>query len=247
MVWDRIPKGKRRQKLLGRYAGYKNIEIDSKYGREWLASVQCDYNPLTGIPCIEREPKNEWYRQPGKYPRYGSHEYRFRTSCDGWIAGPNSDYCEATDEETYDVCGQMVCRDCGDVYVPSEGSRPKATMDGYLMSKMLLDAGLARGERWVNPSDAGDMRAFVLEAAKRAGRLNTTVADLRYYFGDVPLIRKAADDMEGMALHLFADIAQYAKATSNGSGDDRGLVAACRNAKKRLKEIKKRNREARDG
>lgn len=246
MVWDRVPKGKRRARLLGKYAGDKNIEIDSKYGKEWLACVNCDFNPLTGMPCIEREPKNRWDRY-GEYPKYRIHEYRFRTSSSGWIAGPNSDYCEATAETTYEGCGPMVCRDCGDVYEPSEGRRPKATLDGYLISMLLLEAGIARNEKWVNPSSTDDLRKFVLAAADRAGMLNTAAGDMKCNFGSVPVIKEMADKMEKMALELFADLAQYVKAIQAGPGDCRSLSASCREAKKRLKEIKAREREDRDG
>ena len=146
----RETKAGRRARLLGKYAGDRNIEIESN-GREWLAYVMCRLNPATGIACSEN---GEIIPVSDPHRRYGLHEYRFKTGSGGWIAGPDLDRAEATAEQSYEECdGVMRCRDCGDAYEPSAGPRRKATLDGFVTGDTLMKLAAERGN-WINLSDS---------------------------------------------------------------------------------------------
>ena len=102
-----------RKQLLGRFATDKNITIETKYGREYLACVESTFNPKTGVKCTGKT----------LFPhQLSTHEYRFKTTSSGWIVPTSkSNYAEPTKEKTFGELNTnvMYCRDCPDTYHPS--------------------------------------------------------------------------------------------------------------------------------
>lgn len=124
--------GLNRTKLLGKYASDKNITIETKYGKEYLACVEAVCNPQTGVKCTGN-PDTTWHKQ-----NFNMHEYRFKTTSDGWIVPTDkSNYAEQTKEKTFDELDSvMYCRDCGDIYYPSNTF--KHTLDNPHLEAVLL-------------------------------------------------------------------------------------------------------------
>ena len=69
----------RRKRLLGKYAKDRNIEVESRYGKGWLATVEGWFNPATGVPCVQNELYGR-HKADDKFHKYNIHEYRFNTS-----------------------------------------------------------------------------------------------------------------------------------------------------------------------
>lgn len=218
---------------MGKYAGDRNVEIESKYGKEWLACVLCPFNPATGVPCIRNEPRDR-FEADDKFPKYDIHEYRFNTSSSGWIAGPDSNYAEATAEMTFGECGQMTCRYCGDTYRPSETPRQKATLDEFMINIALIRLAAERGDgSWVNLSDPAELREFVDRVDVQAALLGTMAANIRRVFGtDFRPLDKLVSDMDRWAVDMRADLTQYVKTVKDAYGGHEDLLKACRKAKR---------------
>lgn len=119
-----------RKQLLGRFATDKNITIETKYGKEYLACVESTFNPKTGVKCTGKAFfSNE----------LTIHEYRFRTTSSGWIVPTNkSNYAEVTKEKTFGELDTdvMYCRDCPDTYYPSKTF--KTTLDNPHLEEVML-------------------------------------------------------------------------------------------------------------
>lgn len=230
MAKSRETKSKRRTRLLGKYAGDQNIEIETKYGQEWLACVASRVNPATGVPCA----KNDEIRSIFDPHEYGWHEYRFKTGSSGWIAGPNSVYAEATREKSYEDCdGMMYCRDCSDTYEPSAEPRKKAALDGFVAVDTLMRLAAERGGKWINVSDPGDLRAFVDRMHFRTDSLAGMAADLRAEYGtDIRRMEKIAADLARWSDDALADMVQYVGIVRDRYGDGyKELHKACRAAR----------------
>lgn len=243
-------RGSRRARLLGRYAGDKNIEIESKYGQEWLACVMCSFNPVTGVPCVKQNLPRRYTSEMGPIPpTYSQHEYRFDTTSDGWIAGQNSNYANPTAEQSYDGCGPMKCRDCGDVYEPSAEPRQKATLESYMTECVLLNLATARGYgKWVNLSDVTDLRMLVDSAAAMADTLQETAADARPGFASanmgMPML-KIATDIDRWALDMLDDMTQYVKTVRDtyDTVQYKELYKRCREARRVRAAMRRAGRE----
>lgn len=215
-------RGKRRTELLGKYAGDRNIEVEGKYGKEWCAVVMSAVNPVTGMPCI-RKVSSPWLS--GMRQKYTEHEYRFETTSDGWIARPDSDYAETTDAKTFgELEPQMVCRECGDIYVPAD--RPKTAFESYVIRMALW-----RYYEEVGPVDFTDKHAvsrFVIYAATMAAPLSSLDKTLEVAKEfEIPNLQKATQDAIRINAEFYAELLPFAR-MCRGLGAIDEIYARCK-------------------
>ena len=207
---------------MGRYARDRNIEIEGKYGKEWLAVVMSAFNPVTGLPCIRKE-HSPWLS--GMRQKYTEHEYRFETTSDGWIARPGSDYAEATDATTFgELEPRMVCRECGDIYVPAD--RPKITFESYVTCMAMW-----RYCEEIGPVDFTDKHAvsrFVVYAAAMAAPLSSLdkMLEVAKEF-EIPNLQKAVQNAIRINAEFYTELLPFAR-MCRGLGAIDTIYAKCK-------------------
>ena len=109
-MWSKITNKETRQQYLGSWADYPHIDLFTRYGTEFFASV-LGKNPDTGAPC------------PKAIYSEGRHEYRHMTGpgvndVGGYVCLEGSPWNDETREKTCPEFGPLTCRSCGDTYEP---------------------------------------------------------------------------------------------------------------------------------
>ena len=230
---EQFIKGKRRARLLGKYAGDKNIDVETDWGHEFLATVMTSINPQTGKLCEIK---------PGHCAAI--HEYRFCPgSNNGWISPDGkSDKAYQTKQTAFDQLGDvMICRDCNDKYYPAEKAS-RSTLDNPQILEAITAFETRHGKVGFS-TDKGkaDFLLFVYLEGIKLGKLADTA-------GRQGLTTKFSKDTEAKVritgLQFLASVHDMAKAVRDS--DDayilenltwfKEIAKACSEAKSRLRK-----------